>query len=127
MDDELSEILIEIHSRSIQLPTQHKTCHRRSEDATGSEQEAVPDIKRFTFEYTKHYCHDGSQEPHDGGLHLDKTTRASKHHDLMMTSSNGNIFRVTDPLCGEFTGDRWIPRTKASDGELWCFLWSAPE
>ena len=22
---------------------------------------------------------------------------------------------------------RWIPRTKASDVELWCFLWSAPE
>ena len=29
-------------------------------------------------------------------------------------------------LCGEFTGHRWIPRTKASDAELWCFLWSAP-
>ena len=28
---------------------------------------------------------------------------------------------------GEFTGDRWIPLTKASDAELWCFLWSAPE
>ena len=28
-----------------------------------------------------------------------------------MTSSNGNIFRVTDHLCGEFTADRWIPRT----------------
>ena len=27
-----------------------------------------------------------------------------------MTSSNGNIFRVTGPLCGEFTGRRWIPR-----------------
>ena len=27
----------------------------------------------------------------------------------MMTSSNGNIFRVTDHLCGEFTGHRWIP------------------
>ena len=27
----------------------------------------------------------------------------------MMTSSNGNIFRVTGPLCGEFTGLRWIP------------------
>ena len=27
----------------------------------------------------------------------------------MMTSSNGNIFRVTGPLCGEFTGDRCIP------------------
>ena len=24
----------------------------------------------------------------------------------MMTSSNGNIFRVTGLLCGEFTGDR---------------------
>ena len=23
--------------------------------------------------------------------------------------------------------DRWIPHTKASDAELWCFLWSAPE
>ena len=22
---------------------------------------------------------------------------------------------------------RWIPRTKASDAELWCFLWSASE
>ena len=25
------------------------------------------------------------------------------------------------------TGHRWIPHTKASDAELWCFLWSAPE
>ena len=29
----------------------------------------------------------------------------------MLTSSNGNIFR----------GPRWIPRTKVSDAELWCF------
>ena len=40
----------------------------------------------------------------------------------MITSSNGNIFRVTGHLCGEFTGPRWIPHTKASDAELWCFL-----
>ena len=39
---------------------------------------------------------------------------------------DGNIFRVTGSLCGEFTGLRWIPNTKASDAELWCFLWSAP-
>ena len=45
----------------------------------------------------------------------------------MMTSSNGNFFRVTGHLCGEFAGLRWIPRTKASDAELWCFLWSAHE
>ena len=37
-----------------------------------------------------------------------------------MTSSNGNIFRVTGHLCGKFTGPRWISRTKASDSELWC-------
>ena len=46
---------------------------------------------------------------------------------IMMTSSNGNIFRVTGHLCGEFTGPRWIPRTKASDAELWCFLWTASQ
>ena len=44
---------------------------------------------------------------------------------IMMTSSNGNIFRVTGPFCGEISGHRWIPRTKASDAELWCFLWTA--
>ena len=28
---------------------------------------------------------------------------------IMMTSSNGNIFRVTGPLCGEFTGPGEFP------------------
>ena len=37
---------------------------------------------------------------------------------LIMTLSNGNILRVTGYLCGEFTGPRWIPRTKASNAEL---------
>ena len=46
---------------------------------------------------------------------------------VMMTSSNGNIFHVTGQLFGEFTGDQWIPRTKAIDAEIWCFLWVAPE
>ena len=39
-----------------------------------------------------------------------------------MTSSNGNIFRVTGHLCGEITSPWSIPRTKASDAELWCFF-----
>ena len=51
----------------------------------------------------------------------------SNHYLDTMTSSNGNTFRVTDPLCGEFIGHRWIPLTKASDAELWYFLWSAPQ
>ena len=25
-------------------------------------------------------------------------------------------------LCGEFTGHRWIPLTKASDADIWCFF-----
>ena len=39
-----------------------------------------------------------------------------------MTSSNGDIFRVTGHLCGEFTGPRWIPNTKASDAEFDVFF-----
>ena len=34
----------------------------------------------------------------------------------MMTSSNRKQFRVTGPLCGEFTGHRWIPAHKGQ----WC-------
>ena len=47
----------------------------------------------------------------------------------MMTSSNGNLLRVTGPVCGEFTGHRWIeqfpqrPVTRSFD----VFFWSAPE
>ena len=43
---------------------------------------------------------------------------------ILISSSNGNIFRVTDHLCGDFTGHRWISHTKAIDAEVWCFLWS---
>ena len=35
-----------------------------------------------------------------------------------MTSLNGNIFHVIGHLCGEFTGYRWIPCTKASDADV---------
>ena len=45
---------------------------------------------------------------------------------FMMTSSNGNIFRVTGHLCGEFTSLQWIPHTKASDAGLWCFFYLRP-
>ena len=33
-------------------------------------------------------------------------------HFYMMMASNGNIFRVSGHLCGEFTGPRWIPRQR---------------
>ena len=37
------------------------------------------------------------------------THAASNTVCIMMTSSNGNIFRVTRPLCGEFTGPGEFP------------------
>ena len=40
-----------------------------------------------------------------------------------MTSLNGNIFRVTGLLYGEFTGHRWIPRTKASGAGFGVFFY----
>ena len=46
------------------------------------------------------------------------------HDDVI---KNGNIFRFTGHLCGKFTGPRWISRTKASDAELWCFVWSSTD
>ena len=43
------------------------------------------------------------------------------HDDVIKWKKN----RVTGLLCGDFTGHRWIPITKASFSELWYFLWSA--
>ena len=51
-------------------------------------------------------------------------TNDDKIHDDVIKWKH---FGVTYPLCGEFAGHRWIPRTKASDAEFWRFLWSAPE
>ena len=44
----------------------------------------------------------------------------------MMTSSNRNILRVSDPLWWGSMGHWWIPFTKANCMEFWCFLWCAP-
>ena len=49
------------------------------------------------------------------------------HIEHKMTSLNWNIFRITGPLCGQIIGHRLIPLTKASDAELWRFLWPVPE
>ena len=38
--------------------------------------------------------------------------------NFMMTSSNGNIFRVTGPLCGEFTGPGEFPHKGQWRGAL---------
>ena len=60
----------------------------------------------------------------NNGARLCASARLCRGSPVIMTSSNGNIFRVTGHLYGEFTGRWWIPHTKASDAKLWCFLWS---
>ena len=42
-------------------------------------------------------------------LHTTLPYETNDSYADMMTSSNGNPFRVTGHLCGEFTGPRWIP------------------
>ena len=46
---------------------------------------------------------------------------------FMMTSSNGNIFRVTGPLCGEFTGPGEFPTQRPVTRSFDVYLWSASE
>ena len=41
---------------------------------------------------------------------------------FMMTSSNGNIFRVTGHLCGEFTDPRWIPAQRPATRSFDVFI-----
>ena len=44
-----------------------------------------------------------------GYYHAFSSVIATSHNLSMMTSSNANIFRVTGPLCGEFTGPGEFP------------------
>ena len=46
---------------------------------------------------------------------------SEKKPGCMMTSLNGNIFRVTGSLWGESTAYRWIPLTKGCDTDPWFF------
>ena len=82
-------------------------------------------------------------------LHLLRSNKASRpagshlldpQHGMVITggaSSNNNTmhdevikwnhFPRYWPFVRGIHRSRWIPRTKASDAELWCFLWSVPE
>ena len=70
------------------------------------------------------YLHDGMSLASTHRCHVNNKHRMTVSHKSygnvsinhggcllydMMTSSNGNIFRVTGPLCGEFTGPGEIP------------------
>ena len=48
--------------------------------------------------------------------------KISSSPTLMMTSSNGNIFRVTGHLCGEFTGEFPAQRPVTRSFDVFCGL-----
>ena len=53
--------------------------------------------------------------PFQKSCHISVRTIGIWYLYIMMTSSDGNIFRITGPVCREFTSHRWIHLTKASD------------
>ena len=77
-------------------------------------------IRSYKLKVKTGICHRISWSTmHINYITMSTTTCDPLHDDV--------IKRVTGPLCGKFTGDRWIPHTKANDAELWCFLWFVPE
>ena len=64
----------------------------------------LPDREKFNcpFDWKLHFIH---------LQHIFNSVNADVMVPNMITSSNGSIFLVTGPLCGEGTGDRWIPLT----------------
>ena len=67
-----------------------------------------------SFDYENVPCYNG-------------TTLLGRICGVMMTSSNGNIFSITGPLCRQSTDHRWIPLTMDSEAELWPYLWYSSE
>ena len=89
----------------------------------------------FVIGYTDSCQNDNFRFSHShkflqSGISFQCVPRVSGRHATVhskVTSSNASIFLVTGILWGESTGHRWIPLTKASDAELWNFLWSVPD
>ena len=50
------------------------------------------------------------------------TTNWQQGYYCMMTSSNGNIFRVTGPLCGQFTGPGEFPTQRPVTRSFYVFF-----
>ena len=58
--------------------------------------------------------------------------KACRCRDLVITNIHDDVIKWKHfprywPFVRGIHRSRWIHRTKASDAELWCFLWSAPE
>ena len=93
------------YSREMELPAQELWWHFN------------PDTGNFNHSpWPKHQTQLVHQQAHCWRKSCSKCpTRSSTR---MMTSLDGNIFRVTGHLCGEFIGHRWIPHKGQWRGAL---------
>ena len=85
---------------------------------------------RIHFPVMLSYCTTSKQKAHNiKRVRFSITRKASATKcGLLYMMHQMETFSALLAICaGKFTDHRWIPRTKASDAKLWCFLWSAPE
>ena len=73
------------------------------------------DLGHVNYEWDDFCTTDTVWDPMQAMCRVD---RCGSWHNNMMTSSKETFSAFTSPLWGEFTGPRWIPRTKASDADF---------
>ena len=67
----------------------------------------------------------GHGEPRSKWIFMQRADIGKAHADVIKWKPLRRY--ITGSSWEESTGDRWIPLIRASDADLWCFLWSAPE
>ena len=77
-------------------------------------------VKRCHCSILYNYILRGSLAPRQS---FDRTSASEAILNRSWWRHQMETFSALLALCGP----RWIPHTKVSDAELWCFLWSAPE
>ena len=80
-------------------------------------------LELYVFLALPHWCNESCEMKSRGRQEMQD--RWDRFIHISWWRHQMETFSSFGPLCGEFTGLRWIPRTKASNAELWCFLWSA--
>ena len=59
--------------------------------------------------WLRHWHSDNSEKTLKDICNICHYTTTTVHEETWWHHQKGNIFRITDPLCGKFIGHRWIP------------------
>ena len=82
--------------------------------------------KMAAFLHCTTLCYIQSPQKNHGTWTLAVSYNSISFHDAWWRHHMETFSALLALFCGEFTSHQWIPCTKASDVELWCFLWSVP-